>query len=185
MLAVTWTSGQQSACSLGTGTPLRGKACWNVALSYGHKLGNRWLYLDFKINLVCVPLHCRLIEKNFHWFFKNVCMCHSFPFTPFICSSCFFQTWSHSTVCDVSVFPYWQTVLSETRSWCLFQMRQKGNTDGKRKIRGVRGMQEEIHTTELQGELRSSRQLSCGAERPSFRKFSQVIRNVCVILRIW
>lgn len=32
-------------------------------------------------------------------------------------------------------------------------MREKGNTDGRKKIRGVRGAQGETHTTELQGEM--------------------------------
>lgn len=34
-------------------------------------------------------------------------------------------------------------------------MREKGNTDGRKKIRGVRGEQGETHTTELQGEMQS------------------------------
>lgn len=154
-LAVTQALSQPSVCSWGTETSHGWRECWNFTLSYGQRLANSWLYLDLKINLVCVPLHFGLLENDFYLFFKNVCMCHSFAFSPFICSSWFFQTWSHSTVCDVSVFPYWQTVLSETRSWCLFQMREKGNTDGRKKIRGVRGEQQETHTTELQGKMQS------------------------------
>lgn len=34
-------------------------------------------------------------------------------------------------------------------------MREKGNTDGRKKIRGVRGEQGETHATELQGEMQS------------------------------
>lgn len=73
MLAVTWVLSQPSVCSWGTGTSHGWRVCWNV-LSYGHRLGNSWLYLDLKINLVYVPLHFGLIEMNFY-FFKKMFVC--------------------------------------------------------------------------------------------------------------
>lgn len=63
-------------------------------------------------------------------------------------------------------------------------MREKGNTDGRKKIRGVRGEQGETHTTEPQGEMQSPNPtFPAEGKRTTFPGFRKSIQNVCVMLR--
>lgn len=153
--------------------PLSWRACWAAPLSYGHRVGNGWLYLNCKVQLFCVPLDFRLIEKNFLF---EMFVCHSFSFTPFSCSfSCFLQTWSHSIIFDVRV-----SILPEAGLSACYRWGKTGDADGRKQIRVVRGKYRELHTTELLGKCKDQRQLSWGGERTFFPGFSKIIQNVCV-----